>query len=69
MATSLTRGETKWAGSVSLTSKSKTLTLNTADKYVDKDNCPCGRYGKYFKIYGRIKNAEIRGCSDTYEKN
>ena len=37
MATSLTRGETKWAGSVSLTSKSKTLTLNTADKYVDKD--------------------------------
>lgn len=37
MATSLTRDETKWAGSVSLTSKSKTLTLNTADKYVDKD--------------------------------
>lgn len=33
------------------------------------DDCPCGRYGKYFKIYGRIKNAEIRGCSDTYEKN
>ena len=37
MTTSLTRDETKWAGSVSLTSKSKTLTLNTADKYVDKD--------------------------------
>ncbi len=37
MATSLTRGETKWAGSVDLTAKSKTLTLNTADKYVDKD--------------------------------
>ena len=37
MATSLTRDETKWAGSVNLTSKSKTLTLNTADKYVDKD--------------------------------
>jgi phenylacetate-coenzyme A ligase PaaK-like adenylate-forming protein len=31
-----------------------------------EDNCPCGRYGKYFKIQGRIKNAEIRGCSDTY---
>ena len=30
------------------------------------DDCPCGRKGKYFKIYGRIKNAEIRGCSDTY---
>lgn len=30
------------------------------------DNCPCGRKGKYFKINGRLKNAEIRGCSDTY---
>ena len=32
------------------------------------DDCPCGRKGKYFKIHGRIKGAEIRGCSDTYEK-
>lgn len=32
------------------------------------DDCPCGRKGKYFKIYGRIKGAEIRGCSDTYER-
>lgn len=31
-----------------------------------EDDCPCGRYGKYFKITGRLKNAEIRGCSDTY---
>ncbi|HQN15277.1 MAG TPA: acyl-protein synthetase [Bacteroidales bacterium] len=31
-----------------------------------EDDCPCGRLGKYFKIIGRIKNAEIRGCSDTY---
>jgi len=30
------------------------------------DDCPCGRNGKYFKVLGRIKNAEIRGCSDTY---
>lgn len=37
MATSLTREETKWAGTVDLTAKSKTLTLSTADKYVDKD--------------------------------
>lgn len=33
---------------------------------VGKDDCPCGRKGKYVKILGRIKNAEIRGCSDTY---
>lgn len=31
-----------------------------------KDDCPCGRNGKYFQILGRLKNAEIRGCSDTY---
>ena len=31
-----------------------------------EDDCRCGRLGKYFKIVGRIKNAEIRGCSDTY---
>lgn len=31
-----------------------------------EDDCKCGRCGKYFKIEGRIKNAEIRGCSDTY---
>ncbi len=30
------------------------------------DDCPCGRKGKYFRIAGRIKDAEIRGCSDTY---
>ena len=32
------------------------------------DDCPCGRKGKYFKVYGRQKGAEIRGCSDTYER-
>ena len=31
-----------------------------------EDDCSCGRLGKYFKIVGRLKNAEIRGCSDTY---
>lgn len=33
-----------------------------------EDDCPCGRKGKYFKIHGRMKGAEIRGCSDTYER-
>lgn len=31
-----------------------------------EDDCPCGRKGRYFKILGRIANAELRGCSDTY---
>jgi phenylacetate-coenzyme A ligase PaaK-like adenylate-forming protein len=31
-----------------------------------EDDCPCGRSGKYFRIIGRLANAEIRGCSDVY---
>lgn len=31
-----------------------------------EDDCPCGRKGKYFKVLGRLKDAEIRGCSDTF---
>lgn len=36
-------------------------------RVLGEDDCPCGRKGKYFEILGRIKRAEIRGCSDTYE--
>jgi hypothetical protein len=31
-----------------------------------EDDCACGRKGKYFTVSGRLQNAEIRGCSDTY---
>ena len=31
-----------------------------------EDDCKCGLYGKYFKVLGRIDNAELRGCSDLY---
>ena len=30
-----------------------------------EDDCPCGRLGKYFSVFGRLPKAEIRGCSDT----
>ena len=30
------------------------------------NNCPCGRKGTFFKVHGRLQNAELRGCSDTY---
>ena len=41
--------------------------LTEDEGYIEgEDDCQCGRKGKYFKILGRIKNAEIRGCSDTY---
>ncbi|BBH14708.1 hypothetical protein JD974_22815 [Chromobacterium haemolyticum] len=32
------------------------------------DDCACGRKGTYFKVLGRIQNAEVRGCSDTYSR-
>lgn len=32
-----------------------------------EDDCLCGRKGKYIQITGRIKRAELRGCSDTYD--
>jgi hypothetical protein len=31
------------------------------------DNCSCGRLGQTFSILGRIPQAEVRGCSDTFE--
>ena len=37
-------------------------------RILGEDDCPCGRKGKYFEILGRVKRAEVRGCSDTYEQ-
>ena len=32
---------------------------------IGMDNCKCGRNGKFFKVYGRLPRAEIRGCSNV----
>ena len=37
-------------------------------RILGEDDCPCGRKGKCFEMIGRIKRAEVRGCSDTYEQ-
>ena len=29
------------------------------------DDCSCGKKGKYFKVLGRVPDAELRGCSDV----
>lgn len=29
------------------------------------DDCPCGRMGSRFSVFGRVPKAEIRGCSDV----
>lgn len=31
-----------------------------------EDNCPCGRHGRTFSVKGRLPQAEVRGCSDTF---
>lgn len=31
-----------------------------------EDDCSCGRRGTYFRVDGRGKDAEVRGCSDVY---
>jgi hypothetical protein len=30
-----------------------------------EDDCACGRLGRYFRVSGRLPQAELRGCSDT----
>ncbi|WP_462163502.1 LuxE/PaaK family acyltransferase [Pseudoalteromonas xiamenensis] len=37
-------------------------------KIIGEDACPCGRKGKYFSVDGRLKKAEVRGCSDTFRR-
>jgi len=34
-------------------------------RILGEDDCTCGRLGKRFEVLGRIKDAEIRGCSDV----
>ena len=34
-----------------------------------EDDCLCGRRGRYFRVFGRVPKAEVRGCSDTYVAN
>lgn len=35
-------------------------------RILGEDDCPCQRKGVYFEVHGRLEQAEIRGCSDTY---
>ena len=30
-----------------------------------EDDCVCGKMGKRFKVFGRLKKSEVRGCSDA----
>lgn len=65
----LGRGETGLVQLVSLLPVSypgHSLLTEDVGELCGVDDCSCGRLGKYFRIHGRVKNAEIRGCSDTH---
>ena len=32
-----------------------------------RDGCQCNRKGTYFTVFGRLPDAELRGCSDTFQ--
>lgn len=34
--------------------------------FLGTDSCPCGRPGLYFRFQGRVAQAEVRGCGDTF---
>ncbi len=38
-------------------------------RILGRDDCKCGRKGKYFEVLGRMEKAEIRGCSDTHQSS
>lgn len=42
------------------------LLTEDVGELLGEDDCPCGRKGRYFRIFGRIPKAEVRGCSDTF---
>ena len=42
------------------------LLTEDVGEILGEDDCSCGRFGRYFRIHGRIPRAESRGCSDTY---
>jgi len=35
-------------------------------EWTGQDDCPCGRLGRTFRVFGRVAQAELRGCSDTH---
>lgn len=42
------------------------LLTEDVGKLLGTDDCPCGRKGRTFRVKGRLPQAEIRGCSDSF---
>lgn len=62
--------ETGLVETISLLPKSypgHVLLTEDLGRQIGVDDCACQKLGSYFLIEGRIKRAEMRGCSDTYQ--
>ena len=59
------KGLVQLLSSLALSYPGHNIITEDVGEIVGEDDCPCGMYGKYFKIHGRLEKAEIRGCSDT----
>lgn len=51
---------------VTLSYPGQVILTEDLGRILGEDDCVCGMHGRYFEILGRIENAEIRGCSDTF---
>jgi hypothetical protein len=51
---------------VTLSYPGQVILTEDLGRILGEDDCRCGMHGRYFEILGRIENAEIRGCSDTF---
>jgi phenylacetate-coenzyme A ligase PaaK-like adenylate-forming protein len=63
-----TEGLVQLVSSLPLSYPGHSILTEDLGTIIGEDNCTCGRHGKYFTISGRVKNAEVRGCSDTVQK-
>ncbi|MCU7834955.1 MAG: acyl-protein synthetase [gamma proteobacterium symbiont of Taylorina sp.] len=46
----------------------QSLLTEDMGQVIGRDDCVCGRKGQYFKVVGRLAQAENRGCSDTFSE-
>ena len=51
--------------SVDMAETSKKILKKFKGEIVEGIECECSSKGKRFRVYGRSKKSEIRGCSDT----
>jgi phenylacetate-coenzyme A ligase PaaK-like adenylate-forming protein len=60
------RGLLQLASLLPLSYPGHLLLTEDEGELLGEDDCPCGRLGKRFRVFGRAQDAELRGCSDVH---